>query len=175
MNYAIIDTGTILAMKKEQLTGILIALLFFGGCNALQFGPKSVWSHNVMKKAKNMNWICVGTMRVGELINPVTWFWAPPTRHLFVKQDNAILLPGSSSDWLVQENMIDFDEEQTTYYTLYDTVSNKTAYIASDATSKQDMQKNMQNPDWKDPDTDWDKNTLRWLKDGKPLNPEYCS
>lgn len=127
-----------------------------------------------LKKADSMNWTCVGTMRVGELINPVTWFWTPPARHYFVKQDKAQLLPGTTSDWLVQENMIDFEEEQTTYYMLYDTTSNKTAYVGSDASNEMDVQKNMSRPDWKDPDTEWSRNTLRWLKDGKPLSSNFC-
>ena len=114
-------------------------------------------------------------MRVGDIVNPVTWFWTPPARHYFIKQDNARLRPGSTSEWFVQENMIDYEEEQTTYHLLYDTVSDKTAYIASDATNEADIQKNMSNPDWKTPDSEWSKNTLRWLKDGKPLNPGYCN
>jgi hypothetical protein len=162
-------------MKKQQISVTLIALLILGGCTALQAGPKFIWSSNVLRKADNMNWICVGTMRVGDIVNPVTWFWTPPARHYFVKQDNARLRPGSTSEWFVQENMIDYEEEQTTYYLLYDTVSDKTAYIASDATNEADIQKNMSNPDWKTPDSEWSKNTLRWLKDGKPLNPGYCN
>jgi hypothetical protein len=162
-------------MKKEQVSGTFIALLILGGCTAFQAGPKFIWSSNVLRKADGMNWTCVGTMRVGELVNPVTWVWTPPARHYFVKQDKAQLLPGSTSDWLVAENMIDFEEEQTTYYMLYDTVSNKTAYIGSDASTDTDVQKNMSRPDWKDPETEWSRNTLRWLKDGKPLDSRYCT
>jgi hypothetical protein len=162
-------------MKKERVTGTLIGILILGGCTALQAGPKFIWSSNILKKADGMDWICVGTMRVGELVNPVTWFWTPPARHYFVKQDNAGLLPGSTSDWLVIENMIDIDEDQTTYYLLYDTVSNKTAYVGSGTSNDADIKKNIGSPDWKDPDTEWSRNTLRWLKDGKPLNPRYCT
>lgn len=162
-------------MKKEQVTGILIALLILGGCTAIQAGPKFLWSSNVIKKAEGMNWICVGSMRAGEIVNPVTWFFPPPVRHYFVKQDNALLLPGSSTEWIVQKNMIDFDEGQIAYYFLYDTVSNKIAYVSSNSTSKSDFKKNINNPDWKDLKTEWDKNVLRWLKDGKSLNPSYCS
>jgi hypothetical protein len=162
-------------VKKEQITGTLVALLILGGCTAFQAGPKLIWSANVMKKADSMNWICVGTMRVGELINPITWFWTPPHRHFFVKQDNAELLPGSSTDWLVRQNMIDYEEKQATYYILYDTTSNKTAYIASDATSDADAKKNLSSPEWKDPNDEWSRNTLRWLKDGKPVGAKYCT
>jgi hypothetical protein len=161
-------------MKKEQITGTLVALLIMGGCTALQTGPKYIWSSNVMRKAKEMNWVCVGTMRVGDIVNPVTWIWTPPARHYFVKQDTARLLPGSSSDWLVKSEMIDFEEKQTAYYDLYDIVSNKTAYIASDATSDADIKKNMDSPDWKDPETEWGRNTLRWLKDSKPQSSNFC-
>jgi hypothetical protein len=161
-------------MKKEQVTGILIALLVLGGYTAFQEGPKLIWSTNVMKKAQSTNWTCVGTMRVGDLVNPVTWFWTPPARHYFVQQDKAQLRPGSNSEWFVQENMYDYEEGRISYYILYDTVSDKTAYIASDATNEIDIQKNMSNPDWKSPETEFHKNTLRWLKDGKPLNTNYC-
>lgn len=167
-------------MKKEQLKGILIALLFLGGCNALQLGPKYIWSNSVMKEAENMNWVCVGVMHVGEITNPVTWFWGTPTRHFFVKKDHAWLLPGSSSVWLVQKKMIDFDEDQTTdnydkLNYIYDADRNKTAFIAGDHTSKQDIKKNMQNLEWEDPKTNWDKNILYWLKDGKSKNLEFCN
>ncbi|WP_255142798.1 hypothetical protein [Synechococcus sp. EJ6-Ellesmere] len=162
-------------MKNEHVTRTLIALLILGGCTAIQAGPKFLWSSNVFKKAEGMNWICVGSMRVGEIVNPVTWFFPPPARHYFVKQDKALLLPDSSTEWIVQKNMIDFDEGQITYYYLYDTVSNKGAYISSNSASESDFKKNISNPDWKDLETEWDKNILRWLKDGKPLNPSYCS
>jgi hypothetical protein len=161
-------------MKRKHGPGILIIVLFFGGCTAFQAGPKLMWSSNVLAKADGMNWICVGTMRVGELINPVTWFWTPPARHYFVQQDKAQSVAGSTSDWLVQQNMIDHEEGQITYYLLYDTVSNKTAYIGSDATSDVDIQMNISRPDWKDPETEWSRNTLRWLKDGKPPSSNFC-
>ena len=133
-----------------------------------------------MKEAENMNWICVGVMHVGEITNPVTWFWGSPTRHFFVKKDHAWLLPGSSSVWLVQKKMIDFDEDQTIdnydkINAIYDTDRNKTAFIAGNHISKQDIKKNMQNLEWEDPKTSWDKNTLYWLKDGKSKNSKFCN
>lgn len=162
-------------MKKEQIHGALILLSILSGCTAIQEGPKFIWSSNLLKKADSVNWICVGTMRVGELINPVTWFWTPPVSHVFVKQDKAQLQPDSDSEWVVVQNTIDYNEGQTVAFILYDTVSNKTAYIASDDTSETDFQMNMRNPDWKNPETEWSRNTLRWLKDGKPLNASFCT
>ena len=122
-----------------------------------------------------MNWICVGTMKGGHIANPVTWVFPYPNRHYFVTQDNASPIPGLANEWLVQEYMMDFDDGQSTFVSRFDLSSNKNAYIGNvEYTSEKDKIKNMQYPDWKENKTAWSKNIVRWIKDGKPLNADYC-
>jgi hypothetical protein len=175
MIYTILITAPIPMMKKEQLTGTMILLLILGGCTVLQSGPKFAWSAYVLNKAQGVNWICIGTMRVGELVNPVTWFWTPPISHYFVQSNDAKLVNNSTTDWLVQTVVKSFDEKQMTYLERFDTATNKTAYIGTSATFEDNLKTKMRNPDWKEPETEWDKNTLQWLKDGKPQNSNYCN
>ena len=85
----------------------------------------------------------------------------------------------TTDEWMVQEYMIDNDEGQSTFMLSFDLTSNKSAYIAGfDGDRGYDdeyAKKNMANPKWKDYNTQWDKNTARWLKDGRPLNVDYCN
>ena len=60
-------------------------------------------------------------------------------------------------------------------YTMrFDVAKDKVAFIGSDSSTEEDMRKMMQNPEWKDVETSWDKNTITWIKDGMPLNTNYC-
>ena len=164
-------------MERKNLTTIAIIAAVLGGCTLIQAGPKHLWSSNVLKDADERNWICVGTMKGGDITNPVTWFFGYPIRHYFVAQRSTSRVPGTNDEWLVQEYMMNPDEGQTTFTTRYDLSSNKLAFIGSTGVNgydKEYMLKNMSNPKWKDIANQWDKNTARWLKDGRPLNVDYC-
>ena len=160
---------------KKQLSGAIILLLALGGCTALTEGPKLIWGQNVIKRAESLNWICVGTNHLGELINPITWFWTPPITYIFVQQENARTISGSSSDWLVQEDRIEFGKGSSTFYVRHDTANSKIAYIGDESTPETEIKERMGSPKWEEPKTAWTKNTLEWLKQGKPKNSRYCS
>ena len=165
-------------MEKKNLGTIAIIAAVLGGCTLIQAGPKHLWSSNVMKVAEERNWICVGTMKGGELVNPVTWFFGYPIRHYFVTQKNSSRVPGTTDEWLVQKYMIRHDEDQSTFLSRYDFTSNKVANIGfirdNGEYDDEFVKKNMSNPNWKDIETQWDKNTARWLKGGRLLNVNYC-
>ena len=166
-------------MDKKNLSTIAIIAAVLGGCTLIQAGPKHLWSSNVLKGADENNWICVGTMKGGDITNPVTWFFGYPIRHFFVSQEFSSRIPGTTDEWLVQEYMIDNDDGQSTFTSRYDLTTSKHAHVGViGANGKYDdeyIQKNMANPKWKDYNTQWDKNTARWLKDGRPLNVDYCN
>ena len=163
-------------MESKNIKTIAALVALLGGCTAIQAGPKLLWSSNVLKKADQMNWICVGTGRLGEITNPVTWFFPPPDSHYFVTQDTTRELPGLNQEYLVQQYMLTYEEDQSTFISRFDLASNKNAYIKNvEYTSDEDARKNIDNPDWEPNKTEWSKNIVRWIKDGKPMNANYCS
>ena len=159
---------------RKQLSGVIIFLLLLGGCTTLTEGPKLIWGHNVLKKAKSMNWICIGTSTLGELTNPITWFWTPPVTYVFVQQEKVKSINKSSTDWLVQEKRKDYTEGDETFYVRHDITRNKIAYVGNEATPESEFKQRMSNPKWEEPTTVWTRNTNQWLKQGKPMNDSYC-
>ncbi len=162
-------------MKKGQITGTLVALLIMGGCTALETILKHQFISSVKRVYTPGRAVCVGT--AGNTVNPVTWIWTPPTKYYYVV---GAVLDGSTSVWNVTKKRItsrriwDSRSTEASYYSFYDIVSNKTAYVGARG-STDDIKKNLESPDWKDPETEWEKNTLRWLKDSKPQSSNYCN
>ena len=129
-----------------------------------------------MEYADERGWICTGSMMGAEIANPVTWFFNHPIRHYFAAKNTTQSLPGLSNEWLVRQYMAVHDERDgdIVYTMRFDVAKNKVAFIGSDSSTEEDMRKMMQNPEWKDVETSWDKNTITWIKDGMPLNANYC-
>jgi hypothetical protein len=164
-------------MKKGQITGTLVALLIMGGCTtACDTILKYTFFGTVKKVQTGKKEVCVGT--AGNTVNPVTWIWTPLTKYYYV--NGAGLMDGSTTIWMVSKKVIAFQRiwdsrsMSTSYYSLYDIVSNKTAFVGTRG-SGEDIKKNLESPDWKDPETEWERNTLRWLKDSKPQSSNYCN
>ena len=164
-------------MKKGQITGTLVALLIMGGCTtACDTILKYTFFGTVKRVYTDSYKVCVGT--AGNTVNPVTWIWTPLTKYYYVVA--AGLMDESTSIWGVSKERTTFRRiwdsrsHVTSYWSLYDIVSNKTAYVGIRG-STEDIKKNLESPDWKDPETEWERNTLRWLKDSKPQSSNYCN
>ena len=160
--------------KNIKIAVLLIALL--GGCTAIESAPKHLWSSRWMQRAEENRWICMGSMHGVQIANPLTWIFPYPTRHYFAAKNSTEELPGLSNEWLVRNYMAVFDEPEgdLVYTVRIDIAKNKIAFIGSHSSTKEQMQKQMENPAWKDIDQPWDKSTVTWIKDGMPFNANYC-
>lgn len=132
--------------------------------------------------------ICVGTMRVGELTNPLTWLLRPPVRHYFVHPDEVQQVgynyswlgtvaspPNPNETWLVTRVMSDHVEGNTPYILMYDTKLLRLAYIGTVNSDDKCKSERLASPIWEEVKSDWDKNTIAWLKAGHPANANYCT
>ena len=179
----------------KQIPTFVWIIVVLAGCAALSEGPKHIWSQRIRARAASNQRICIGTIRTAE-INPVTWLIAGTSRHYFVHPDEVIKvdwgfqgawlggaaadlvtsLPNPNNTYLVNVVMADKDDGQTLYTGLFDTKTKRYAYIGSDASSKDDIQKRLQKPDWEEVSKyEWFRNIHDWLAAGRPTAANYCN
>lgn len=163
---------------KSLLTPITI-LAILGGCTAVTEGPKFLWGANAQRKAKELGWVCLGQTKVGQLINPLTWFVTGPNTYWFAKPAQVKTQKYLRDVWVVQTYRVNHEDGQTVGLSLLDTDNERWAYLGDPETDqKSELTRNFDNPKWEDAKTlkdhAWFKNAMDWIKNGKPSKASYC-
>jgi len=163
---------------KSLLTPLaLVGIL--GGCTVLTEGPKFLWAQNADRKARELNWVCLGKSEVGQLVNPITWFITGPNTFWFANPRQVGKQNYMENTWVIQTYRADIEDGQWVSLSLLDTSKKRWAYLGDPETDdKRKVEENFDNPEWKNvadlKNDAWIANAIDWINNGKPISANYC-